>query len=119
MNLAHVQVGEQGEVVRIFRTTKDYISYRLQFPEFVKTMSKAAAVGEIRRQVFERAKNACEWCGTRLTWDTGEMHERIHRGDGGEQSLANCIMLCRRCHTAPIPSSAHGNRRWHTAKVSE
>lgn len=119
MNLVQAQVDEQGKVVRIFRTTREAVLYRVKFPEFVKTMPKELAVGDLRRQVFDRARWACEWCGCVLTWSTGEMNEKIPRGNGGEQSLENCNLLCADCHRAPKASSMHGNRRWHTAKVKK
>jgi HNH endonuclease len=119
MNLVRAQVDEQGKVIRVFRTTREGILYGVKFPEFVKTLPLAEAVGEIRRQVFERAEGACEWCGAKLTWETGEMHERLPKGKGGEQSIYNGVALCASCHRAPKESSAHGNRRWQTAKVSQ
>ena len=85
-------------------------------------MPKAEAVGSIRRQVFERARNPltglveCENCGRIITWEFGEMHERVPKGNGGEVSLGNCEALCRECHTGS-QDSAHGNRRWQTAKL--
>ena len=112
-------IGPEGRPVRIFRDKQ-----WLDFPtEQVVEMTKAAAVGSIREQVFERARNPltglfeCENCGRIITWKNGEMHEILPRGKGGEQSLENCEALCHQCHTGS-PDSAHGNRRWQTAKLS-
>ena len=118
----HVQLGPDNRPIRIFRT-KDW----RDLPEGMYTqMTKAEAVGSIREQVFERARVEgpgssgdwfeCERCGRRITPGTGEMHETTPRGKGGEQSLENCEALCHQCHTGS-PDSAHGNRRWQTAKL--
>lgn len=88
-------------------------------------MDKAHAVGAIRAQVFDRATgdslageelSECEICGRIIRWDTFEMNERIPKGSGGEVSLENCEALCYACHQGR-PDSAHGDRRWQTAKI--
>ena len=114
-----VLIGVDGRPVRIFRNRE----WR-DFPvESVVQMIKTEAVRSIREQVFERAKNPltglceCHNCGRIITWKTGEMHEKIFRGKGGEQSLENCEARCRECHTGS-PDSAHGSRRWQTAKLN-
>jgi hypothetical protein len=113
-----VLIGPEGRPVRIFRN-KDW----LDFPAGqVVEMTKAEAVGSIREQVFERARNPltgqfeCENCGRIITWDSMEMHEVLPRGGGGEQSVENGEALCHSCHTGS-PDSAHGMRRWQTAKI--
>lgn len=120
------EVGLDGLPIRIFRTVKAAI----QLPvEQVAEFPKAFAVGVIRRKVFERAgctphqSGNCEECGRTIRWyagdwDSGEMHEVIPRGKGGEVSVHNSIALCRNCHTVDA-TSAHGNRRWHSAKIKE
>jgi 5-methylcytosine-specific restriction endonuclease McrA len=66
-------------------------------------------VKAIRRAVFERAEYMCEYCGALLTWNTGHMHEKIHRGRGGKISLENSVALCAKCHIGP--HGEHGARR--------
>jgi 5-methylcytosine-specific restriction endonuclease McrA len=112
-------IGPEGRPVRIFRDRQ-----WLNFPAGqVVEMTKAEAVGSIREQVFEYARNPltgqfeCTKCGRIITWETGEMHERVPKGSGGEVSLENCEALCNSCHTGSL-DSAHGNRRWKTAKLS-
>ena len=67
-------------------------------PEIVRRMARSVAVGYIREQVIERAKRnnliLCEFCGNVLTEVTGEMHEVVPKGDGGEVSLENCRFIC-------------------------
>jgi 5-methylcytosine-specific restriction endonuclease McrA len=112
-----VLIGGGGRPVRIFRDRqwRDFPSGQ------VVEMTKAEAVKSIREQVFERSRNPltglyeCEKCGRIITWDTGEMNERIPKGSGGEVSIANCEALCHGCHQVG-PDSAHGDRRWQTAK---
>ena len=114
-----VLIGAEGRPVRIFRDRQ-----WLNFPAGqVVEMTKAGAVGSIREQVFEFSRNPltglfeCTNCGRIITYKSGEMHERVPRGKGGEQSLENCEALCRQCHTGS-PDSAHGSRRWQMAKLS-
>lgn len=119
-----VEVNEHGHPIRIFRTVKA----AMQLPvECVQEWTKAKAVEAIRRQVYQRSKvdgySQCESCSTGLSWETGEMHEkhpkgkRDENGNYGEVSVENGLWLCRGCHTGR-PDSAHGDRRWHTAKVT-
>jgi 5-methylcytosine-specific restriction endonuclease McrA len=125
--LVRVELGDNGLPIRIFRT-KDW---RLLPAEKVQVMDRGAAVGLIRKQVFERARVEgprsfgdwfeCERCGRRISLGTGEMNEKRPKGKaggktGGEVSLENCEALCHQCHTGS-PDSAHGNRRWQTAKL--
>ena len=83
-------------------------------PEIVRRMARSVAVGYIREQVIERAKRnnliLCEFCGNVLTEVTGEMHEVVPTGDGGEVSLENCRFICNLCHTGR--TGEHGDRYW-------
>ena len=113
-----VLLNEENRPVRIFRdrTWRDFPEGR------VIEMTKSEAVGSIREQVFERARNPltgqfeCRNCGRIITWKSGEMNERVPKGSGGEVSLENCEALCHDCHQGS-PDSRHGNRRWQTAKL--
>lgn len=49
---------------------------------------------ETRRQVYERAKARCEYCGKRGQ----EIHHIVYRSDGGDNHINNLILLCRKCH---------------------
>lgn len=115
--LVHVELGDSGLPCRIFRDR----SWR-NFPEDrIALISKAEAVKSIRDRVFVRAKNddgtaECERCGRYITWESFEMNEKIPKGSGGEVSLSNCEALCHDCHQGH-PDSAHGNRRWQSAKI--
>jgi 5-methylcytosine-specific restriction endonuclease McrA len=114
-----VELGPNGLPCRIFRDK----SWRDLPEESVRKMDKAAAVGAIRAQVFDRASGEdgdyteCERCGRRITWDGFEMNEKLPKGSGGEVSLKNCEALCHACHQGG-PDSAHGDRRWQTSKLS-
>lgn len=74
-------------------------------------VDKSWAIGEIRRQVFERDGYECRRCSKRLTLQSGHMDEKISRGEGGEISLENCWLLCADCHIGDKSTSEHGNRR--------
>lgn len=101
---------EDGKIIRILRTTAE--AWRLP-AERVQQWPRSEAVKAIREQVFDRSKGECEDCGRRVTKMTGEMHERIPKGKGGEVSLANSCFLCYYCHQGR-KDSAHGDRRWQS-----
>ena len=90
-------------------------------------MDRALAVRSIREQVFERCivweppeeeHNECEKCGRWITWEDFEMNEKIPKGSSkrGEVSTENCEALCHACHQGD-KDSAHGNRRFQSAKI--
>lgn len=119
-----VEIGLNGLPIRIFRDK----SWRDLPVDQVQIMDKTQAVGAIRAQIYDRAFETesggwsaatadCDRCGRTISWETFEMHETIPKGKGGEVSLKNCEALCHGCHTGN-PDSAHGNRRWQTAKLS-
>jgi len=121
--LAHVELGPAGNIIRIFRD-KSWLTCLNP----VRITDRSEAVGEIRRQVFKRCYNPetqnyeCQRCGRFISGTSGEMNEKRPKGagggkTGGEVSLDNCEALCRPCHQG-TPDSAHGNRRWQTAKLS-
>ena len=134
--LVRVELGDEGLPIRIFRDK----SWRT-CTNPVQLMDRAKAVCSIREQVFDRTEiresnnpltrvceevgftteHECERCGRRITWETFEMNEIRPKGagggkTGGEVRLENCEALCHQCHTGS-PDSAHGNRRWQTAKL--
>lgn len=73
----------------------------------IKEYPRKNAKEEIRRQVFELSGGECQNCGNPLTWGSMHMHEKIHRGKGGEVSVENCEALCYGCHI----EIKHGDRR--------
>lgn len=116
-----VEVGPTGLAIEIFRNKKmaalRAITHQGLGPEpVIVEMEYAQAVGEIRRQVFERDDYTCVKCGCFVVWErhkpnSGELDERQARGkcekgdDGayhsGAVSVANCQTLCKKCHTGP------------------
>ena len=115
----HVEIGPEGKPIRIFNT-KAWLDC-----ENTTLMDRASAVRSIREQVFERSivadpeeHNECEYCGRTITWGDFEMHEEIPKGSSkrGEVSTENSKAICHGCHTGG-PDSAHGNRRFQSAKI--
>ncbi len=106
---ALVEISVEGNVVRIFRSIESFCEAAAQ-GRIVTTMRRGLAVRLIRQMVRYRAGDLCERCGTALTESTGEMHETVPKGRGGEVSLDNCEWLCHRCHQGD--DGAHGDRRW-------
>jgi len=120
--LVKVELGPEGNVIRIFRKDKAWLSC----PEDrLGVLPRAMAVKQIREQVYRRAHRFngglpsafCERCGRSISWTTMEMHETVPKGKGGEVSLENCEALCHQCHTGSS-DSAHGNRRWQSSKLN-
>lgn len=112
MAKVYVEVSkETGLPIRIFKCTKKALA---SDPLYVTQMEKRLAVASIRSQVVERAKRKnlilCEFCGTPLTEETGQMHEVVSRGDGGEISLDNSRFICSECHIGK--TGEHGDRQW-------
>jgi len=119
------ELGDHGLPIRIFRRDKKWLDVPF---EKILWLTKKDAVGLIRLQVFQRAGGTvfdgetetpgrCEECDRPITWESFEMHEVVFKGRGGEVSLSNCRALCHGCHTGR-PDSAHGDRRWQTAKLT-
>jgi hypothetical protein len=87
--------------VRILRTVKDTRDPDKLF----STMDYSAAVWFIRHQLYRRSKGLCEFCSAVVLEDTAHMHEKQHRGHGGEISLENSVIICPTCH-----HQQHANR---------
>jgi hypothetical protein len=116
--IAYVEL-KDGQPIRIFRTVKSAMAYSAKIvthPELknrqVVPMARMDAVRAIRNKIFEMQGHRCLWCGEWLAKDTAQMHEQQPRGEGGEISLENSIVLCYDCHQGR-KDSAHGNRRLH------
>jgi len=83
-------------------------------------MDRAAAVGEIRHQVFERSQGKCEHvkqdgavCGRPITWKSFDLNERHHRGRGGLMGIENSEAACRVCHRG---GDAHPEKQLNWSK---
>lgn len=104
----YVELDDQGVFLRIIKTWREACQIP---PDRLIQYPRGEAVKQIRRLVFARSEGNCEWCSECTTWDTGEMHEVISKGDGGEVSTENCVFICHGCHQGRV-DAAHGNRRW-------
>ena len=94
--MAYVEVDTRTAVPRrIFKSKR--VSYASDGGTTIH-MRRADAVSSIRHQIFLRSKGDCEICTAPLTESSGHMHEQIHRGQGGEISLANSVFICAKCH---------------------
>lgn len=106
-----VEIGPNKEPVRIFRSRAAAVTFPVNEPNYIADWPRYDAVHSIRVQVYERADWLCERCGKLVTFKTGEMDEKVSRGEGGEISLQNCWLLCYDCHQGHT-FSEHGERRW-------
>jgi 5-methylcytosine-specific restriction endonuclease McrA len=69
--------------------------------KFTATLSPGVlkdAIYSLRKRVFERDEWRCVKCGGVVTWDSGHLHEKLHRGRGGDRTVENCETLCVECH---------------------
>ena len=119
-----VQIDESGVPIRIIKTAK--LARALPDGQAIE-WDKKDAIAKIRWQVYERSKDElgnplCEWCDKPVTWETGEMHEKIFRGhrdpqgNRGEVGVSNSVFICHSCHQGP--NGAHKNRTWHKARLT-
>lgn len=53
---------------------------------------------EARVELLARCKGRCEGCGRRLDLSTMHAHHRLPRSAGRDDSSANLLALCHRCH---------------------
>jgi 5-methylcytosine-specific restriction protein A len=65
---------------------------------------------------FERSRGNCEGCGAKLFAGNIEYDHQIPCGLGGDNSLENCIVRCRACHSTKthktdVPQIAKAKRR--------
>ena len=86
--------GETSTAVRLFKSKKAAFASG----EAVWFVSRTWAVSSIRHQIWLRCRGACEKCTAPVNENSGEMHEKKHRGKGGEISIDNSIFICRECH---------------------
>lgn len=93
-NLVWVEQAQNLHVIRIFRTEKAAFASRVMIVE----MDRALAVADIRHQIFLRSNGFCEQCGDIVTEQSGQMHEKKHRGQFGEISLENSDFVCGKTH---------------------
>lgn len=111
--MVYVEVLPETEIpIRILKTTKAAMDLP---PERVRMLARSVAVGYIREQIVSRATKGyltqCEFCGKVITPYIGHMHEVVSRGNGGEISVANSVLICPQCHLLDADSE-HGNRKW-------
>ena len=100
-----VECGVDYRPIRIFRSKK--AAFAAGIP--VVPTSRALAIQVIRHKLWLRSQGECELCGSWLLEETGQMHERQHRGKGGEISMENSVFICFACHR---DAHADRNPRW-------
>lgn len=53
---------------------------------------------QVRRDAFMRSGGRCEFCGQKLLPGNIEYHHTREAYLGGEATMDNCVVLCRKCH---------------------
>ena len=110
----HNQKDKEATKKMSFFNPKSYVTFA------GKEFRKGEDMEHMRLKVFERSKGFCEMpcmavparfgfsCQRNISWETFEMHHKIHRSKGGDDSFENLVASCRRCHV-----SHHGRTlRW-------
>ena len=93
-----VECGLDGSPIRIFKNAKQ--AANADAFGAVRECEYAEAVTSIRRKVFVFADYKCQNpdCRKPVTWDSGELHEKVWKGRLGQVSIWNSICLCSSCH---------------------
>lgn len=65
-------------------------------------LRRPAMPKEVRTAAFLRAAGRCDRCGVGITPETFEAHHRQLRSQGGADTLANLVALCRGCHVPGV-----------------
>lgn len=90
-----VEVQEySGRAIQIFKS----LGAAVRSHKIIKSMTKAAAVYDIRDQIWTRQHGECANCGGYITFATMHLHEKKMRSQGGTYSLENDEGLCADCH---------------------
>lgn len=99
-----------GLAIRIFNSRKAmFLAMPYVEDGPTKSMERGLAVSQIRRQIWDRQQGLCLRCGEIIRWVGSHLHEKIHRGEGGEISLENSELLCAACHIGP--QGVHSDRQ--------
>lgn len=107
--LVDVLLDEQQKVIAIFQSRHEALLHPdWDLGRVRLNVSRADAVYDIRRAVFERDDYTCRHCGE-YVGKNGHLDEVIPRGLGGSVSVANGQVLCAKCHILG-PESKHGGR---------
>ena len=79
------------------------------FPKLVPIRLEPSDYGELRRRVMRRDGWRCQFCGSRQNL---QVHHQQYRSHSGEDTEANLITLCEKCH-----SLAHGIAEAHRCRT--
>lgn len=89
---------------RFYPTTKGKAPVRLEFTSRTK------------KQAYERSGGKCEECTAELRGGFIEYHHVVEAYLGGDNSLGNCLCICRTCHksitSSRAPVLAKVERNW-------
>jgi 5-methylcytosine-specific restriction endonuclease McrA len=92
-----VELSLSTKPIRIFRNRRAAYDCAAHWGSIIQ-MERSEAVGIIRHTIFVRSAGECEMCASPVNEKTGHLHEKLHRGQGGEISINNSIFICARCH---------------------
>jgi len=88
-------------ILGIFQKHKRAVAYETLSGGVMMPYDWATGIDQLRRRVFARDDYRCVKCLRTVTWDSGHMHEKLHRGRGGDRTINNCETLCREHHVGP------------------
>lgn len=118
MTKVFVETDGDRNPIRIFKNNRAAIASGV--PDLLLSIrERKEAVGYIRHQIYLRQAGQCATCPNTFTEAGMHMHEKHHRGRGGEISLANSEGLCYSCHLRPGTSIVHPEKQLNFTKRGE
>ena len=112
-----VEYDADGQICRIFRNHRTAVLSAAWEEKRVAEYPRKDAVSIIRKRVYDLAESLCVYCGKHCSWEVGEMHEEVSRGQGGEISIYNSVWSCHQCHTGP--EGQHKERKTRFGETNE
>lgn len=78
------------------------VSFRIRIPEVILLNAFNGFIQQevrfSRRNIFERDKNACQYCGARMTRAEATVDHVIPRSRGGRDTWDNLVLACMECN---------------------
>lgn len=116
MTKVFVETDGNSNPIRIFKNNRAALESGV--PDLlISIRERRDAVGYIRHQIFVRQRGICYRCPNQFTEAQMHLHEKVHRGRGGEISLDNSVGLCFTCHLKP--GGVHPEKQLNFTKRGE
>lgn len=67
-----------------------------------------------KRKIYEKTAGACGYCGRSLNQTKRTIDHIVPKHNGGDNSIENLIVACRRCNSQKQVMSTEGFKLWLT-----